>query len=76
MTKQLTFNIIPSGHMPGETYANIDHGNGRIVFTSETKQSIQSNKKAIDRLIKAIKEDRYRIVLLDLNDQVIKQYNK
>lgn len=76
MPKKITFNIIPSGHIHGEFYANIDKGNGEITFTAENKKSEQSNLKTIRSMVKAIQCGNYRIVKRDLNDEIIKEYSK
>lgn len=76
MPKKITFNVIPSGHIHGEFYANIDKGNGEITFTSETKKTEQSNLKTIRSMVKAIHDGNYRIVKLDLNGEVVKEYSK
>lgn len=76
MPKQITFNVIPSGHIHGEFYANIDKGNGEITFTSENKKSEQSNLKTIRSMVKAIQAGNYRIVKRDLNDEILKEYSK
>ncbi len=72
--KKITFQIIPSGHIHGETYCNIHHGNADITFTSETKKTVQSNLKAVRSMIKAIHEGRVKIVELDLNGEVKKEF--
>lgn len=75
MAKKVVFSINESGHILGETFANVEHGNGEITFTSETKKTVKANLKTITSMIKAIEEGHYRIVKRDLNGQIEKEYH-
>lgn len=72
--KKITFSINESGRMIGESFTNIEHGNGEIIFTSENKTRVEANLKSVKRLIAAIQEGHYRIIKRGLNGEVEKEY--
>lgn len=72
--KDVVFQIIESGHIHGETYCNIEHGNGEITFTSELKTTVKSNVTTARNMIKAIQSGRVRIEYVGLNGKVEKKY--
>jgi len=72
--QDVVFRIQESGHIHGETFANIEHGNGEITFTSELKTTVKANVKTTREMIKAIQAGRVRIEYVGLNGEVEKKY--